>query len=98
MHQEDNKIAELSAQLQRVLGLHEQRVLAYKRWEKYVLIRFIYSTRLMRTDAGPIRYVGPSGSMWHWRTRPRAGKTIKMPSRRRYESHLQGTTSISSSP
>jgi hypothetical protein len=36
MHQEDNKIAELSAQLQRVLGLHEQRVLAYKRWEKYV--------------------------------------------------------------
>ncbi|ELR10869.1 uncharacterized protein ACA1_181220 [Acanthamoeba castellanii str. Neff] len=34
MHQEDNKIAELSAQLQRVLGLHEQRVLAYKRWEK----------------------------------------------------------------
>jgi hypothetical protein len=37
MHQgEDYEIAVLSARLQRVLGLHEQRVLAYKRWEKYV--------------------------------------------------------------
>ena len=40
MHQgEDNEIAVLtSARLQRVLGLHELRVLAYKRWEKYVYL------------------------------------------------------------